>query len=504
MKKYYLTLFYLLGHICLLAQNYECLKPGLKQYFINSDNYLRGIRIDSVYTQWQGISHYYLFHTARGRYLPSNPPNDTLHPLDANGGSWVGQNATSYGNGNWEFYTYWGDTVFIKAKANVGDTWMFYNDTSTYYYTAEVTSADTATIFNVLDSIKTITLTAYHNASINPTDMVNDARIILSKNHGFLQTCELYMFPLHEPGVAYSHGFDLFLDNLSHTGPNAGNISFRQIDFHNSDNLELFNYNVGDVFEWTGDNSCLPYKRIDSIVARDTVSPLEMQYTINRQTWQFHTPPTAPTNISSVITLNIHAGLALIIDTIKMPEEWLTTKFYYYNPYDSSQCYPGTFYGLSDNFIYGDINGYYVNTFEPCGAGFQYKCGFGEIEDAECFDPTPCTSDHFDQMTYSYKTANPSGPCGTFSPIPNGIKEPNLREISSVSPNPANSYIITNNPKAPYTVTFVNMLGEIILRSQCNKTTESINTSLLPTGIYNLLLQQSDGFIRNYKILIVH
>lgn len=48
------------------------------------------------------------------------------------------------------------------------------------------------------------------------------------------------------------------------------------------------------------------------------------------------------------------------------------------------------------------------------------------------------------------------------------------------------------------------MLGKIILRSHCNKATESINTSLLPTGIYNLLLQQSDGFIRNYKILIVH
>lgn len=50
-----------------VAQNYQCVQPGSKQYFTNSTHYLRGIRIDSTKTIG-GVQYLYPFKSPRGKY----------------------------------------------------------------------------------------------------------------------------------------------------------------------------------------------------------------------------------------------------------------------------------------------------------------------------------------------------------------------------------------------------------------------------------------------------
>ncbi len=127
------------------AQNYQCLQAGVKHYFINGNGYLRGIRIDSVRT-FGDTTIYYPFHT----------PRLTSGIIDPNGGSWLGKRVLQLSDGTFVFDSYWNDSVIIKTKANVGDSWIFYRDSSHLYYKATVIANDTMTILSSLDSVKTI------------------------------------------------------------------------------------------------------------------------------------------------------------------------------------------------------------------------------------------------------------------------------------------------------------------------------------------------------------
>ncbi|MBS1586122.1 MAG: T9SS type A sorting domain-containing protein [Bacteroidetes bacterium] len=479
------------------AQNWECLKPNTKQYFYNSFGYLRAMHIDSVSTQGN-ITYYFPYHSLRGYY--HNP-----QPLDSLGGSWLGKKVRQYTDGTWLFDNMWGDITIIHAKANVGDSWTIYNDTTNRFYTATVSSKDTMTVMTSLDSIKTITIHAFLNATQDPNDMLDGAKIILSKNHGFVQAIDLYTFPMHEPNQAYQLGFDWWLDNISYTGPTKANIAFTQVSFQNPDTTALYNYNVGDVFEWQGDNTGAPYSRLDSVVDKTVLSPTETKYTIKRRTYQYYPLPSLPVTTSNTVTSYVISGIDAVIDTSKIPEEVGVVKFYYYNPLDSSQCYVSAMYGNGDNYIYHDGNGYFVNTFEPCGKTFRYKTGFGEIYDAECFDPTPYTSDHFDQMTFSYKAGNQNGPCGSFSPITVGISQLNKERNSiSISPNPAsNSLTITASQKLS-AISLSNILGQVMLTNITDNNTENVDVSSLPDGLYILKTRLSDGTIQKTNLAVYH
>jgi hypothetical protein len=145
------------------AQNYNCLQSGVKHYFTNSNGYLRGIRIDSVRTSGTDVI-YYPFKTKRN-FLSTAP--------DTTNGSWLGSRVIQQANGTFLFNTIMLDTVIIKTQANVGESWVFYNDSSSNYYIATVTSKDTMTILGTVDSIKTITLTAYADSAINAGDSIN-------------------------------------------------------------------------------------------------------------------------------------------------------------------------------------------------------------------------------------------------------------------------------------------------------------------------------------------
>ena len=151
MKRILLIIIFF-GRLGCAGQSYQCLQAGVKHYFINSYGYLRGIRIDSV-TTVGSTTVYYPFHTPRS-HMPYTAPVDTT------GSSWLGKRVLQLTDGTFLFDNMWHDTVVIKTQAHTGDSWTFYDDTTTRYYTASVISEDTMTFIGISDSIKIIKINA--------------------------------------------------------------------------------------------------------------------------------------------------------------------------------------------------------------------------------------------------------------------------------------------------------------------------------------------------------
>jgi hypothetical protein len=154
----------------------------------------------------------------------------------------------------------WSDTVIIKTGASVGTSWVFFDDTTDLRYIATVTSMDTMTVLGLVDSIKTITITADSAGTRRTHDPVDNFTIKLSKNYGFVQVFDLYTFPYHLPdSVSGIVWFDFHLDYLLgnvwwgdlglHGNNHADSINsiFKIIDFYKPTDVDIYNYSVGDV-----------------------------------------------------------------------------------------------------------------------------------------------------------------------------------------------------------------------------------------------------------------
>lgn len=459
------------------AQNWDCLKPGIRQYFINHSGYLRGMRIDSTRVQGN-LRFYFPFHTPRGRYeIPQNQQNYVLQPLDQNGGSWLGKSVKQLQDGTWLFDNYWGDTVVIKSQAHLGDNWTFYNDSTNAYYQATLSSVDTMTVLSFTDSVKTITLTAYRNANVNTNDPLNNASIILSKNHGFVQTTDLYMFPLREPdSTDYSLGFDYYTDR---SGANVYDLIFKQVSFRNPDGFELYNYNTGDVFETETYTHCNLSRDLDTILARDSILPNEIRYIQHHIHQNYYYVP-GPVATQGVDTFYVHSGTVMLIDTILMPEELGVHRLFTYSPHDSSHCSKSTIYQIADDMITENLM---VNTFEPCGNSNDYKNGFGMVVSNFCDDATPCTQ-ICSSMVFSFKNGQ-GQPCGQYTYL--GLKNAiGRRSKLLISPNPANNYCNLNSDRVPYSIAMYNMLGQEVMERNCYNNIEVIDLTYLPPGVYQL------------------
>ncbi|MBS1586121.1 MAG: T9SS type A sorting domain-containing protein [Bacteroidetes bacterium] len=489
MKKLLFLSFALFVTLKCLAQNWECIKANERQYFINNTDYLRGIRVDSV-KQLGNKTFYYPFHTPRGQYvLPDGNPSPTS--LDTNSGSWLGKKVTVLQDGTWQFDNHWGDTVFLKASAHFGDNWMFYDDTSNRHYSATVTSIDTMTILTTLDSVKTITLTSYIGANVNANDPLNNAEIVLSKNHGFAQVVDLYMFPFHGPdSAAYAQGFDYYTDCI---GVDSTRILFKQIDFRNPDNSDLYSYEAGDVFEWSGYDYCSPFYILDSIVAKAVLGPSAVQYIKHHRYWKYDVNSQSTINQFSVDTLQVSVGYHTLIDTVLMPEENGIHEIFHFNPADSTHCYRSAVYYIDDDMIVGDM----VNTFEPCGNGAHYKDGIGLTDNYICTDANPCGT-YSSDLSFSYKISQ-GQPCGQLIPL-------RVNELSSrqnqliISPNPCQYYCAVSSDQIPYTISIYNILGQKMLEKTCSNKKETLDISQLSPGLYQVRQIQKNS-INNTTLL---
>lgn len=392
------------------AQNYACLLPGQKQYFINGNGYLRGMRIDSVKTSGD-TTFYYPFHRPISSTYFAQAGN-----LDPNGGSWLGKHVMQLQDGTWLFDDMWGDTLTIKTQAQAGDSWVLLTDISGIYYQATITAVDTMTVMGVVDSVKKVSITAHNDTGV-VYDSVNSLQLLLSKSHGFVQAFDLYCFPFHQPGASYSgNQGDMYVYISNHVGiyepiPVGTNPAiFNQLSFLPLQVAQLTNYNVGDVLEISEDDYNVwqvpNTYNIDTIKSKNVSNGITA-YTYNgwRGTLQANINSTQPYHYNYMPNDGqIIADTMLIMDTTMMPEETGNRFFYYYWPSDNNYCttsplyykqnvewngtYTGPFQSQYEHFIYKTGLGLVVHDIENEGGGnYEYSLMYSNVDGVSCGQP---------------------------------------------------------------------------------------------------------------------
>jgi hypothetical protein len=434
------------------AQNWQCVQANVLRHY--NGIFVRGMKIDSFQTI-NNDQVFYPFHTPRGAYIASMGINQ----LDTMGGSWLGKKIILKQDGTMMFDTYWGDTVFINTRANVGDAWIFYNDTSSRYYMATVVSVDTATLLNVLDSVKTISIAAYNNGSVNASDIAHNLTIVLSKNHGFAKTFSVYAFPFHPDSIStYQPHKDFILDRREIV--NGVVQSYTLFNLQQPSLLSLTDYNVGDVFEYNGSSNTGSniYWKLDSVMTKTQIGPNNYSYTIAEHVKTYNSQSFVYTN-SSVTSLPLNG---FTIDTNNVQDNDLGVY-----PNDSSYCYRSTFYGISDG-LWHDLD------FEPCYQVRSYKEGMSQISESICTDPAGVG--FWWELIYTKKNGVS---CGTYVQVTVGINDANIESLT-ISPNPTTGQVNIKGIVQP-TVAVYNLMGQRVVLSQGNN---EVSLAQLPSGMY--------------------
>ncbi len=493
MKKLFILALILIAH-CSYAQNYQCLQPAVKRYFTNTDGYLRGIRIDSLKTQGDSTI-YYPYHTPRGYYTSTSPSI-----LDSTGGSWLGKQVVQRADGTFLFDNLWQDTVVIKTQASLGDSWIFYHDTTTLYYQADLITVDTMTVSGSLDSVKKILITAHKPSGIVITDPVDSFEIILSKNNGFAQVFDLYTFPYHKPDSGYIGGMDFYLDKV-------GISLFALINLPNPTYEQLYNWNDGDVYEYSACTGYFQYSdlicnppgsyELDTITGVDSLTGIKNYHYSGWQALLDYPDFWITIPAFGSYTYDYFYGTktgiksyasTLLIDTSLMPEEYKQTYFYYYYPSDSSYCIANPLYNLTKNIYIRGIS--YEPPFEVYEGPSLYKCPLGLLSSISA------SSDAGNMITSQQLLYYNRGgtPCGTLTnPTPSSVKELTKNTTSiTLSPNPVITVltIISSTPIQQLSIT--NYIGQVIYTLSPNSDKAELNVANLPPGMYLVKVNGSE------------
>lgn len=488
----YILLLLFSSSLC-FAQNYQCLQSGVKHYFINGNNYLRGIRIDSV--RYSGdTTIYYPFKTPRGPYLITASP---YTPSDTTGGSWLGGQVIGLSDGTFVFDNYWGNRVEIHSQASVGDNWLFYSDGSPLYYKASVISMDTMSVLGVIDSIKRIQISAFDSSGFAVSDSANGYSILLSKEHGFVQVFDLYTFPYHKPDSSYRSGLDFFLDRSTHdfytvnsyggTQPGRNNAIFKLVKFINPNDIELHNWSVGDVFEWR-DQDGLPIPPYPSTLSYvlDTVYstsivPNGIAYYLQGETFNSSYPYNRSFHNYTSTYLNTSYT---IIDSNKMPESQIgmfAPRHVFYFPDDTGWCVRSPLYIVTLPQYEWGLGGVAVQNMYKLGTGLVYHYLQDGNPDYESYS-----------LIYYKHNGNL---CGNIT-WPVGINDVNKANDIKISPNPTDGWLDISSSDPIERVEILDMVGHLIQSENPNAQKINLDICRFPSGTY--LIRINNSFVQRF------
>jgi len=500
---FFLTLLLQLENV--FSQSYSCIPSEHKTYYTNPRGYLRGMRIDSVKYN-NGDTLYYPFRTARLDHCTWGPIADT------SGGSWWGKTLIQTPSGSTRIPNRWGDTITIRNNALLNDTWIFYHDTTAVYYEAQVIAWDTMTFLGLTDSVKRIRITAKNGASTIPSNPLNGLELLISKQYGWIQAIDCYLFPYHVPGdTLWSNwSFDCYFVEANRGSPimnDNSSLDFKRVTYIPPVSDEVYNFEIGDAF-WlyeTMDLSGSSFRTTETktLITGKAISDTLITYTLDY--WsksKGHSPPTAYEYYSGTKSQSYTRG-RILADTIKMPEEWYDGHYYYYLPEDSSYCYRSPVYSITIDRIFG--NGYYLgNAVEPSFPAVSYKIGLGMRSSttggSAMLNPP--------QSRYSLEGAQKGGssPCDPGNgPVSVTQHEGAGKSELQLYPNPADDRLEVTIRNAPVNSRFklelYNSCGTMVFKKDYTAGSCVLRLGDLPTGLYIIKIYTEQG-TANSKLII--
>ena len=222
MKKLILLLLFAIQFVNLSAFDFQTVYSHRTTLFTNANGNVKSMRIDSV--KFNGDSILY--------------PLKNIQQLDYNcytpyGASWLGSKIII--NKSWNYFlNAKNDTLKIKTDAKLLESWFILKKNG-ISFEAIVSKIDTLTVLGVLDSVKTIKLSAYGFGVYS--NKFNHGEILLSKNFGLLKTYPLLNFPSFQTIYPFSNT----LESLNLVGQNNPTLGIQNLTW-----FDVFDFQAGD------------------------------------------------------------------------------------------------------------------------------------------------------------------------------------------------------------------------------------------------------------------
>jgi hypothetical protein len=476
---------------------------------------LKVIWVDSVHTNGTDS----LFYLSRHMRTLPDVCFDSLAP------SWLGGSMLHLGSGLEYYINSFSDTVFLNIAAQVGDTWTLASDTAGYDYRATVFQAGTLMVAGVQDSVKSLTIQAYLNG--NPVANHYNGKVLTwSKEHGWINTLDLYLFP----NVQYLYqGMYSFAGIDPDTGQIAridyllpqANVNYVDLQWRFAPGNEFIRKSREKHFYY-GYPTWVEIINYDSVLASNLIHPDTIVVTmftkrhISTQYYdpfpnlldstglsvQFHTDTVSRNSIPAVFVNGMLSG-------ITPGDVWI-------NPYSlhkklfvdtlCSRVVVSAFYSLC-GFL--DDNGTCIS-YATSLSGYSAHSGaaiygFGALSDFNEQGQTFPSPDIYDNWQYIYvKTQDCS--FGVKIPIDTPVTV-SLAERQTYSinlhPNPAKTQVTLSSLYADKdaTISITDMTGRKVFTLQGLQQTNEINTSELAPGIYIMNVNGKEG-VTSLKLLI--
>jgi hypothetical protein len=226
-------LFYFLLIAELQAQNYRTVNPDRIGFYMNEYK-ITSLRIDSVKVAGDDTVYFPMKNIQK-----INTEWECFSPYAP---SRIGKKIIIRNNGTNVFFNRINDSIRIKTGAKKGEKWLCFISKDSLKIYAEVTDFCTMSFIGVVDSAKTVSFLAYNKNDEQIEHAINDKKIILSKNHGFVITLNFFFFPdLEGSYFYYDHLQELSLQGLTNPQIGIDNLTWKEVyDFDVGDEIHTY------------------------------------------------------------------------------------------------------------------------------------------------------------------------------------------------------------------------------------------------------------------------
>jgi hypothetical protein len=465
------------------SHEYQMVYSNRIALFENSEKQIKALRIDSVKADADSV--FYPFATIQ------EVSKNCFSPYKA---SWIGEKVVVKPDGINLFFNRDGDTIMLKTRARIKETWIAFQSADNFRVKATVQSIELVNFLGLADSVKTITLTVTDLNENTVNHALNKLKVKISKTYGFIETLNFYLFP--DITVRYPNDRLEVYSLVGLTNPKVGvqNLTWFEVnDFQVGDELHVQEHNLGDPYFFLPireyDNRCI-YKYLERT---DYADSIVYRYARKQSIKTVYTDSTTFETYSDTLKSVVPANPGFD----KLPAEPIIEDFSAYQLYMRNEEYRMKIdlsmterYSGSGNCL-SVITGegcFYEKKFIDGLGGPYYNCG-GYVGDSE-----------ERKLVYYKKGETEWGE----KLVITGVTDIKTGDDLKVFPNPADNYITISNPSniKIKKIELINFSGRIVqLWNATECAGNSLNIQHISPGIY-LLKAETYAGIKTEKLVV--
>jgi len=470
------------------SHDYQTVFSNKVALFDNSEKQIKALRIDSVKADADSV--FYPFATIQ------EVSKNCFSPYKA---SWIGEKVVVKPDGTNLFFNRDGDTITLKTRARIKETWIAFQSADNFRVKATVQSIELVNFLGLTDSVKTITLTVTDLNENTVNHALNKLKLKISKTYGFVETLNFYLFPdfasyyITDELKAYS------LVGLNNPKAGVQNLTWFEVnDFQPGDELHI----LDESSSWSGEPGYHGYSKKDKAIYKylertDYEDSIVYSYSRRQSIEGVYSDTTTlrifNDTLKSVIIANPSfdklPGEPIFVDFDPAVYNFQMTNGTILSKTDTKQY--EYFYTLNDSC-------WEIVLFGGCIKDLTYFKGLG----GPYYACTNCCSlGGEERKTVYYKKGETEW--GEKLVI-TGVSDIKTRNELLIFPNPADTYITISNPSNIQIkkIELFDFSGRIVQMWDATEwTRNSLNIQHISPGVY-LLKAETDAGVKTEKLVV--